>query len=130
MDAFERICSLIEGFGGYAEAAQRRVSDEQIRAFVGEALAALPAVEIDNLPAEERSSYDRVLLRCEFINQDVFRVFDGDPTTERINATLIADVEVVEAAIEVRGMTNETLNGALVRLDAAFDKRDAAMRSA
>ena len=129
MEALERIRSFIEGFAGYEAAEQRRLSDEQIRAFVGEALAQLPAVEIDNLPAAERSCYDRVLLRCEFINQEVFRVFDSDPTQTRITATLIADVKVVEAATALREVKSVTLNGVLVQLSEAFDLRDAAMQS-
>lgn len=129
MEALERIRSFIEGFAGYEAAEQRRLSDEQIRAFVGEVLAQLPAVEIDNLSAGERSYYDRVLLRCEFINQEVFRIFDSDPTQARITATLIADVRVVEAATALREVKSVTLNGVLVQLSEAFDLRDAAMQS-
>lgn len=129
MDALERIRSFIEGFAGYEAAEQRRLSDEQIRAFVGEVLAQLPAVEIDNLPAAERACYDRVLLRCEFINQDVFRIFDSDPTQQRIAATLFADVQVVEAAAALREVQNATLDGVLARLSEAFDRRDAAMQT-
>lgn len=130
MDALERIRSIIDGFAGYAEPGPRRLSDEQIRAFVGEVLAQLPAVEIDGLAAAERAYYDRVLLRCEFINYDVFRIFDGDPTAARIEATLAADLEVVEAAAALREMTGVTLDGVIVRLSDAFDKRDAAMQLA
>jgi hypothetical protein len=128
MDALDRIRTIIEGFGGYAEPNHRRVSDEQIRAFVGEALAGLPAVEIDKLPEDERRYYDRVLLRCEFINQELFRLFDGEPTVERMEALLLADLEVIEAALAVREMTGATLNGVLLALNAAFDKREAAMQ--
>ena len=128
MYALARIQSFIGGFAGYDAAEHRRVSDEQIRAFVGEVLAQLPAVEIDNLLAEERSYYDRVLLRCEFINQDVFRIFERDPTPRRIEATLAADVHVVEAATALREVRTVTLNGALVKLNDAFDSRDAAMQ--
>lgn len=128
MDVLERIRAFIDGFAGYGEAGTRRISDEQIRAFVGEALAALPAVEIEQLLEEERLYYDRVLLRCEFINQEVFRVFDTDPTSARVEATLYADADVVEAAAQLRALTSAKLNGVLVRLHDAFDKRDAAMQ--
>lgn len=127
MDALERIRSLIEGFAGYDEGPLRRRSDEQIRGFVGEALAGLAAAEVDGLPAEERSCYDRVLLRCEFANQDAFRVFDTDPTPQRIEATLIADVHVVEAASSLAAVASERLSGMLAMLDEAFDLRDSAM---
>lgn len=130
MDVLERIRAFIDGFAGYGEAGSRRASDEQIRAFVGEALAALPAVEIERLQEEERLYYDRVLLRCEFVNQEVFRVFDSDPTQVRVHATLSADAEVVEAAAELRAISSATLDGVIVRLHEAFDKRDAAMQIA
>src|SRR5579884_2335795 len=127
MDALERIRSIISGFAGYDEALHRRLSDEQVRGFAGEALAELPAVEVDNLTAEERAAYDRVLLRCEFINQDVFRVFDTDPTPQRIEATLTADAMVIEAAYRLRAVDAGKPNGIIAALNEAFDKRDAAM---
>lgn len=130
MDALERIRSFIDGFAGYAEPDHRKISDEQIRAFVGEALTELPAVDVDNLTADERSHYDRVLLRCEFINQDVFHVFDTDPTPQRIEATLLADIAVVESAAALKAVENAVFNGLLTQLGDAFDKRDAAMRTA
>lgn len=118
---------MISGFAGYEEPAQRRLSDEQIRGFVGEVLAELPAVEIDALTPEERSCYDRVLLRCEFINQDVFRVFDSEPTPQRVKAALTADVEVIEVACSLRDVLEHKPDGMLAALSEAFDKRDAAM---
>ncbi|HLI95288.1 MAG TPA: hypothetical protein VKT72_04260 [Candidatus Baltobacteraceae bacterium] len=130
MDALERIRSAIAGFAGYDDVSRRRASDEQIRAFVGEVLAELPALEIDNLTAEDRACYDRVLLRCEFINQHVFRLFDTDPTPQRIEATLRADVLVVEAACALRAQTGGKPDGVLAALSEAFDKRDAAMQLA
>lgn len=127
MDAVERIRAIISGFAGYDEAGHRRLSDEQIRGFVGEALAELPAVEIDALTAEERACYDRVLLRCEFVNYDVFSVFDGDPTPQRVRATLTADADVIEMARALRQAAEQPPNGTLAALSEAFDKRDAAM---
>lgn len=130
MDALARIRAIISGFAGYAEGPNRRLSDEQLRGFVGEVLAELPAVEVDNLTADERLHYDRLLLRCEFINQDVFRAFDSDPTQRRIQATLQADVEVIEAACTLRAFNGERPSSVLVALNDAFDKRDAAMQLA
>lgn len=129
MDALERIRSFIDGFAGYAEPDHRKISDEQIRAFVGEALTELPAVDVDNLTADERSHYDRVLLRCEFINQDVFHVFDSNPTPERVQATMLADIVVVEVAAALKAVESAGFNGLLIRLNEAFDGREAAMQS-
>src|SRR5579884_1788955 len=129
MDALERIRSIIAGFAGYADGPQRRLSDEQLRGFVGEVLAELPAADIDNFDAEQRAHYERVLLRCEFINQHSFRAFDTDPTPERIEATMLADVEVIEAACALREQ-GPSPAGVLTALSEAFDKREAAMQLA
>jgi hypothetical protein len=71
--ALENIRARIGDFAGYDDDDRRRLADEQIRAYVGERLAALPAVDVDTLPAQERARYDRVLLRAEFLNQQAFR---------------------------------------------------------
>lgn len=129
-ELLERIRSIIEGFLGYAEPAGRRLSDEQIRAFVGEALALLPAAEVDKLAEAHRAQYDRVLLRCEFVNEEAFRIFDADPTPERIVAILTVDTEVLEAAAGLPKAADAELHEVLVRLNDAFDRRDAAMHLA
>ena len=110
----------------YEDELQRRVSDEQIRAFVGEQLAELP-VDVDALAAEERARYDRLLLRCEFINQASFREFDHRSTPERIAALQAADAELTAAARELEHAQHDTLGEILKRIEEAFDKRDAAM---
>ncbi len=130
MDALERIRSLIGGFAGYTEPSARRLSDERIRAFLGEALAQLPAAEIDALSAQARACYDRMLLHCEFVNQDAFRLFDGDPNPGRVQATLAADAEVLEAAAALTATNGAGLGSSLARLSDAFDKRTAAMQTA
>jgi hypothetical protein len=130
MDALERIRSIIAGFAGYADGERRRLSDEQLRGFVGEVLAELPESEIDRLSPQDRSCYDRVLLRCEFVNQHVFHAFDTDPTPQRVAATLQADLGVIEMTHALRSQTGEKLDGALCSLNQAFDKRDAAMQQA
>lgn len=128
MDPLERIRAIIEDFAGYAEDLARRLSDEQVRGYVGETLAGFSAAQIENLTGDARGHYDRALLRCEFINQDVFRIFDQDPRPERIAATLEADAHLVETAGALRQA--QALAEMLVALNDAFDKRDAAMQSA
>lgn len=112
---------------GYEEQQQRRESDEQIRAFVGERLAELPAADVDAFSPEERGRYDRVLLRCEFLNQQSFRVFDLEPTPERLAAVQNADAELKAAAEGLAGANGGEIDQALKRIEEAFDKRDAAM---
>jgi hypothetical protein len=126
----ENIRARIGDFAGYDTDAQRRTADEQIRAFVGERLAALPAAEIDSLPPEERERYDRVLLRAEFMNQIAFRALEEHPAEERINALLAADEELVSAANELARADGAVLDGLLERVERAFDRRDSAMTGA
>jgi hypothetical protein len=128
--ALENIRARIGDFAGYEDDDRRRVADEQIRAYVGERLARLPAVDVDTLPAEERSRYDRVLLRAEFLNQHAFRTFEDDATPERIAALLAADEQLIQAAKELEQVQGPVLDGILERLEQAFDRRDAAMNGA
>jgi hypothetical protein len=117
MENLETIRSAIGNFAGYESEDARRIADEQIRAFVGERLAALPADTLEALSATDRAAYDRILLRCEFINQGAFADFEHDPTPERIAALLAADAELITSIQD------------FPRLEAAFDKRDAVMQS-
>jgi hypothetical protein len=130
VEALENIRSRIGDFAGYDTETSRRIADEQVRAFVGERLAALPAVEIDALPAGERAVYDRVLLRAEFMNQIAFRAFEERPVNKRIAALLQADDELIAAANELARAEGDVLDGILQRLERAFDRRDAAMTGA
>lgn len=128
--ALENIRARIGNFAGYDDVDRRRVADEQIRAYVGERLAALPAADIDSLSAEERGRYDRVLLRAEFLNQLAFHTFENRPTPERVAALLDADDELIQAAKDLERAGQEGLDGILERLERAFDRRDAALNGA
>lgn len=130
MGALENIRARIGDFAGYENEASRRAADEQIRAYVGERLAALPALEIDSLPPDERTQYDRVLLRAEFLNQIAFRAFEERPEAGRIEALLQADDELLTAAKDLERAEGAHLDGALIAVERAFDKRDAAMTGA
>jgi hypothetical protein len=112
---------------GYEDQDKRRVADENIRAFVGERLANMPAVEVDSFSPEERARYDRVLLRCEFLNQTAFKVFEREPTPQRIAAIQQADVELKAAALALEQADVAAFDEILARVEEAFDKRDAAM---
>jgi hypothetical protein len=126
--ALTEIQRTISQFAGYQSEEKRGVSDEQIRAFVGERLAAMPAAEVDSLSPEERATYDRVLLRCEFANQLALARFAHNPPPEAIARTVEADKEVIAAADDLDAKTGSSLHEALQRLDRAFDTRDAAMQ--
>ena len=118
MELLERIRLDIIDFAGYESEEHRRLSDEQIRAFVGEALASLSDGDVEAFDPSLRDTYDRMLLRAEFMNQQAFSRFAQDATMEKIAAVLAADAALIDAT---RAMD-------LLGLDRAFDERDAAMR--
>jgi hypothetical protein len=130
VEPLESIRAQIGDFAGYEDIEQRRVADEQIRAFVGERLAELPAAVVDALSPEERARYDRILLRSEFLNQPAFRVFEENPTPKRVAALLEADAQVLAAAKELENVQPDAIGDVLKRLEAPFDRRDAAMTQA
>lgn len=118
MDLLESIRCDIRDFAGYQSQEHRRVSDEQIRAFVGEALASLPDADVAAMPPEERAIYDRLLVRAEFINQQVFRTFDEAREPQRVDVILAADCALITAAKAKD----------LAQLEDAFDRREEAMQ--
>src|SRR5436305_9737446 len=95
MSALEVIRADIPDFPGCEGEMECRLSDEQVRSYVGERLAALDAGQ---LAAEEKQLYDRVLYRSEFMNQEAFRIFDENRDEKRIAAVLDADAALIAAA--------------------------------
>lgn len=111
----------------YREEEERRLADERIRAYVGERLAELPPGLIDTLSPEQRERYDRLLARCEFMNQAAFHAFLRDPAPEAQAALAVADDELKAAADELAAHAGAAIDEDLQKIEAAFDKRDAAM---
>lgn len=128
MGALDEIQERIAGFSGYETDEKRRMADEQIRAYVGERLAELPASDLETLPPEARAVYDRLLLRCEFMNQLAFRQFEDAPVSAKVEALAQADAALVQSAGNIGGAA-AGLSDTLRALDAAYDRRDAAMVS-
>ena len=124
------IKTRIPEFAGYADEWTRRLADEQIRAVVGEGLALLHAKHADYFQGETAEMYDRLILRCEFTNQEVFRQFEYESLGEETKAAIArADGALIDKALEAESVTAETLPGYLGDLEAAFDARDAALTS-
>ncbi len=121
MNALEEIRAEIPHFPGCEGETECRLSDEQVRSYVGERLAALP---VDQLSQDDKSFYENVLLRCEFFNQEAFRVFDEDRNENRINAVLDADAALIAAA---KTLDLSKPGEGLKAINDAFDRRDAAM---
>lgn len=124
MSALEVIRTDIPDFPGCEGEMECRLSDEQVRSYVGERLASL---DVQQLSAEERQLYDTVLYRSEFMNQEAFRIFDENRDENRIAAVLDADAGLIAAAkkLDASGKAGDALKA----INEAFDKRDAAMLS-
>lgn len=124
MDAVEQIRAEIPDFPGCDSENECRLSDEQVRAYAGERLA---LVDREKLPATVGDLYDQLLFRCEFTNQDAFRVFAEDRSGSRVAAVLGADAAMVAAAKQIDSNA-EGIAEKLKALSDAFDRRDAAMK--
>jgi hypothetical protein len=122
MDDLAFLRERIESYAEYTNAADRRRSDEQIRAYVGEALADLR--ERLSPRGADGEALERLLLRCEFADQRMAHAFDAtsvDP--QDVSATTAADRELVTLADDARRREAAGLATLLARIDAAFDRR-------
>ncbi|HEY0613028.1 MAG TPA: hypothetical protein VGC96_00240 [Candidatus Elarobacter sp.] len=130
MTDLEIIRSRIPGYAGYAGDDARHEVDKQIRAYLGEALAA--ARDALRPPAAVGEQLEGLLLRCEFADQRVLRAADH----ARFDAALVErlhclDRELIEAADGVRATTApESLAGALDAAARALDERLGAIAEA
>jgi hypothetical protein len=128
MDAPAALSAKIPGFPGYEDANARHLSDEEVRAYVGEALAALGDRLGSAGPLTER--YESTLLRTEFTNQAVFRVYEsaklGDAQTAAMSAADLAALDVADLAAAVDA---SSFGAYLDSVDAALDERDRIMQT-
>ncbi|HEY0394505.1 MAG TPA: hypothetical protein VGD01_08405 [Candidatus Elarobacter sp.] len=130
MTDLELLKARIPGYADYADDTARHEVDKQIRAFLGEALAAArDAVKPDG-PLAER--LDGLLLRCEFSDQRVIRAADharfGAELVERVHEL---DREIVECAGRIRAVSSP--DALATELDAAarcLDERFGAIADA
>jgi hypothetical protein len=122
MDDTAFLHGRIESYAGYTNDAQRRRSDEQIRAYVGEALA---RVRERLRPAGVASeALDRLLVRCEFADQHVAHAFDAVSVgADEIDATAAADRELVALADRADEVDAAELEAFLAQIGAALDRR-------
>ena len=127
--ALADIRTRVPDFAGYADESTRRLADEQIRAIVGEALALLHFnhEEYFNTP-EVTDIYDRLILRCEFTNHQVFKEFEYETLgDEKKLAIARADEALIDTALRAQSVTADQLAGYLGDLEKGFDERDAVL---
>ena len=127
MDALEFLKSTIPDFAGYDDEPARRIVDEQIRAFVGEALAILRDAHGEYFTEEAQGLYDRLLIHCEFADQDV--VHDFEAAHGDVTPLADADAPLIQLAARAADVDAAALPEFLQKLKSAFENRDRAYRS-
>lgn len=127
--ALADIRTLVPDFAGYDDEVTRRLADEQIRAVVGEALALLHENHPDFFDGGDLTEvYDRLILRCEFTNQEVFKHFEYEKLSDDQRLAIArADEALIDKAQQAESVTASSLPDYLKGLEAAFDARDAAI---
>jgi len=101
MTDLELLRSRVPGYAGYADDSARHEVDKQIRAYLGEVLAA--ARERLRPTGALLDRLDGLILRCEFSDQRIIRAADharfGDELVAHIHRL---DREIVECADRIR----------------------------
>jgi hypothetical protein len=122
MDDLAFLRERIESYADYTNDDRRRLVDEQVRAYVGEALARVLERLRPAGPAGEALA--RVILRCQFADQAVVRALDlEEPSPAEIAAIHSADRELVALADRADTVDAAGLEEYVAQLDAALDRR-------
>jgi hypothetical protein len=130
MTDLEYLRSRIPGYADYADEGARHEVDKQIRAYLGEALAA--ARDRLNPAGALMERLDGLILRCEFSDQRVIRAADharfGPDLIDRVHQL---DREIAECADAVRAAaTADDLATALDTAARLLDERFGAIADA
>jgi hypothetical protein len=118
--------TFIPSYAGHADVTARRLSDQQVRATVGEMLTDLG----ERLSLQDvRDRYDAVLLRCEFGDQHVILAVEEERFGRPELAELVENADRALIGVANRGpsVTAAELPAFLDDLKAAFDQRAAAI---
>jgi hypothetical protein len=130
MADLELLRSRVPGYADYADESARHEVDKQMRAFLGEALAAARDRLTPSGALGER--LDGLLLRCEFSDPRVIRAVDharfGQALVDRVHEL---DREIVECADRIRAIASPEELGAELDVAArALDERFGAIADA
>ena len=118
--------SLLPAYAGGADAAARRLSDQQVRAWIGESLVDLQ----DRLALDGfRERFDMLLGRCEFGDQHVIKALEHGALDAADAAAAVErfDANIVTAAARAKTVVADALGALFDELEGAFDARAAAV---
>jgi hypothetical protein len=132
MDALERLRARIADFPGYDGEHNRRLADEFVRSYLGEALANVLA-ERSQLSPDLQSRLDALLLQLGFADPKSFathHVIEGLVKPGEEDEVATQDAATVELADRARSVDPSALPGLLDEVARTLDLRQAAMRAA
>jgi hypothetical protein len=122
MDDLASLHARIESYADYTNDDDRRLSDEQIRAYVGEALARV--LERLAPPGEAGETLARLLFRCQFADQTVIAALDAEEFVDTELASIhAADRRLVDLADRAAALDLPDVRTLLAEIDAALDER-------
>ncbi|MBV8150016.1 MAG: hypothetical protein JO101_11995 [Candidatus Eremiobacteraeota bacterium] len=130
MDDLAFIRERIPAYADYPDEDARHLVDKQVRAWVGEALSRLRQ-RLGAVGPALSDRFERVLLLCEFTNQQFVRGMDhvhlsaGD--LEHLH---VVDRELIEAADRAAEVDQSSIEGFLGELEQLFARRAKAVAPA
>jgi hypothetical protein len=123
MEPLEQLRAKISGFPGYDGELERRLSDEYVRSYLGEALADLTARAV--LPPELCERVAEVILRVGFADQHAFAAHARGKTPDSADESEVAAADVATVALADRAASLDVASAAgyLEQVTATLDKR-------
>ena len=125
-DEMTQVRSFIPAYAGHADASARRLADQQVRAWVGERLAALR----ERLPLDGVSAaFEDVLVHCQFGDQQVIKALEDDSFAAPDHVAVIEaeDTAVLAAAAEAERVDAGDVPAFITNLQTIFRHRSAAI---
>jgi len=127
MDDFTALRERLPGYPGYGDRSSRHLADQEVRAALGEALAAARERLVPT--GATADALDALLLRCEFSDQRLVRSAELAHVDDTIAAHAVAlDRRVITLADRVAAAADAaTLDAAIADANTLFDERIAAL---
>jgi hypothetical protein len=124
MDDLTFVRERIPEYGDYSDEATRHLTDEYVRAYLGERLSEVRDRLDGELDAAARKTLEELLLRCQFTDQVFIRWIDH----ARLQAPAVAhlhqiDRALVELADRLESASAPELRDLFQQMDIAFERR-------
>ncbi len=123
-DGMTFLRSRIPAYADYGDEDARHLVDKQVRAYVGEALGLLRQRWSPALAAELAEQLERVLMMCEFTNQQLIAMLGHARLTDvALQELHEVDRDLISTADRAAEIDAEALEAYLVELDHLFARR-------